>query len=216
MKPKIRVVIADDHEVLRESLTALLHTQPDIQVVGLAANGADALHLVQQRNPDVLVLDLLMPESDGFEVLRTLDRYGSQVASLILTGSENRADYVQVVQLGGRGLVLKGDPPQKLFDAIRCVVNGDLAFSEEISQQVIASMAGSSKEGPLALKRLSVRERQIAALVARGMKNRDIASELHISENTVKRHLQSIFDKTGARDRLELAVMALTEFDKAA
>ncbi len=213
---KIRIVIADDHEVLRESLSALLQTQKDMQVVGLAANGTDALELVRQRSPDVLVLDLLMPESDGFEVLRTLDRAASRVASVILTGSENRTDYVQVVQLGGRGLVLKGDPPQKLFAAIRAVANGDLAFSEDIAQQVLAAMAGSSKEEPGALSRLSERERQIAALVARGLKNRDIAAELKISENTVKRHLQSIFDKTGARDRLELAVLALTVFSKAA
>jgi DNA-binding NarL/FixJ family response regulator len=187
-----------------------------MQVVGLAANGKDALQLVQQHSPDVLVLDLLMPESDGFEVLRTLDRAGNRVAAVILTGSESRADYVQVVQLGARGLVLKGDPPTKLFAAIRAVAEGELAFSEEIAKQVLASMAGAAREEVGAMKRLSERERQIAALVSRGMKNRDIAGELGISENTVKRHLQSIFDKTGARDRLELAVMALTELSKAA
>jgi DNA-binding NarL/FixJ family response regulator len=213
---KIRIIIADDHEVLRESLKALLETQKDMQVVGLAADGSEALQLVQQHSPDVLVLDLLMPGADGFEVLRTLDRSGSKVASVILTASTNRSDYVQVVQLGGRGLVLKGDPPHKLFAAIRAVAGGELAFSEEIAQQVLASMAGAAQEESTVLKRLSERERQIAALVARGLKNRDIAAELNISENTVKRHLQSIFDKTGTRDRLELAVMALTEFSKVA
>jgi DNA-binding NarL/FixJ family response regulator len=185
-------------------------------VVALAANGADALTAVQQHSPDVLVLDLLMPESDGFEVLRTLDRSSARVASVILTGSENRNDYVQVVQLGGRGLVLKGDSSQKLFAAIRSVARGELSFSEEIAQQVLAFMAGNFKQESGILARLSDRERQIAALVARGFKNRDIAAQLTISENTVKRHLQSIFDKTGARDRLELAVLALTAFSKAA
>jgi len=216
-KKQIRIVIADDHGVLRESLSALLSTQKDMQVVGMAATGVEALHLVRERSPDVLVLDLFMPQSDGFEVLRMLDRSGDRVRSVILTASENRTDYVQVVQLGGRGLVLKGDPPQKLFDAIRTVAEGELAFSEEISQQVVASIAGGPREEePGSMKRLSDRERQIAALVARGMKNRDIALELNISENTVKRHLQSIFDKTGARDRLELAVMALNQLTKAA
>jgi len=214
--PKIRIVIADDHEVLRESLKTLLQTQKDMQVVGLAADGAEALRMVQEQSPDVLVLDLLMPEADGFDVLRTLDRAGNNVASVVLTASTNRADYVQVVKLGGRGLVLKGDPPHKLFAAIRAVANGELAFSEDIAQQVLASMAGAAQEETGVLRRLSDRERQIAALVARGLKNRDIAAELKISENTVKRHLQSIFDKTGARDRLELAVMALTEFSKVA
>ena len=216
MDSKIRIVIADDHEVLRESLKSLLQTQKDMQVVGLAADGREALHLVQQDSPDVLVLDLLTPEADGFEVLRALDRAGKNVASVVLTASTKRADYVQVVQLGGRGLVLKGDPPDKLFAAIRTVARGELAFSEDVAQQVLASMAGAAQEEPAVLKRLSGRERQIAALVARGLKNRDIASELEISENTVKRHLQSIFDKTGTRDRLELAVMALTEFNRAA
>jgi two-component system nitrate/nitrite response regulator NarP len=115
-------------------------------------------------------------------------------------------------------LVLKAEGPERLFAAIRSVANGELAFSEDIAQQVLSSMAGQARqeEEPSNLKRLSERERQIAALIARGLKNKDIGRELGISENTVKRHLQSIFNKTGARDRLELAVMALTELSKAA
>ncbi len=218
MADNIPIVIADDHAVLRESLTALLDTQPDFQVVGKAANGVEALDLVQKHQPTVLVLDLFMPGGDGFEVLRTLDKANSQVAAVVLTGSENQPDYVQVVRLGARGLVLKGEGPERLFAAIRAVANGELAFSEDIAQQVLSSMAGQARqeEEPSNLKRLSDRERQIASLIARGLKNKDIGRELGISENTVKRHLQSIFNKTGARDRLELAVMALTELSKAA
>ncbi len=217
MDHKIPIVIADDHAVLRESLTALLETQPDFKVVGKAANGAEALEMVQQRLPEILVLDLFMPGADGFEVLRTLDRNGSRVAAVVLTASESQPDYVQVVRLGARGLVLKGEGPERLFAAIRTVANGELAFSEDIAQQVLSSMAGEARnEEPSNLKRLSDRERQIAALVARGMKNKDIGRELGISENTVKRHLQSIFNKTGTRDRLELAVLAVTEMSHAA
>lgn len=218
MAEKIPIVIADDHAVLRESLTALLGTQADFEVVGKAANGVEALDLVQKHQPMVLVLDLFMPGGDGFEVLRTLDRANSRVAAVVLTGSESQPDYVQVVRLGARGLVLKAEGPERLFAAIRSVANGELAFSEDIAQQVLSSMAGQARqeEEPSNLKRLSERERQIAALIARGLKNKDIGRELGISENTVKRHLQSIFNKTGARDRLELAVMALTELSKAA
>lgn len=218
MAEKIQIVIADDHAVLRESLTALLNTQPDFEVVGKASNGGEALEMVQQHQPAILVLDLFMPNGDGFEVLRTLDRANSRVAAVVLTASENQPDYVQVVRLGARGLVLKGEGPERLFTAIRTVANGELAFSEDIAQQVLSSMAGQARqqEEPSNLKRLSERERQIAALIARGLKNKDIGRELGISENTVKRHLQSIFNKTGARDRLELAVMALTELSKAA
>ncbi|PYP93323.1 MAG: DNA-binding response regulator [Candidatus Angelobacter sp. Gp1-AA117] len=213
---KIRIVIADDHAVLRESLGALLATQPDFQVEGLASNGQEALALTQQHPPDVLVLDLFMPGGDGFEVLRTLDRGGSRVAAVVLTGSDSEMDYAQVVKLGGRGLVLKSDGPEKLFAAIRTVANGELAFSDELAQQVLTTMTAESKTSSNALARLSERERQIAYYVARGMKNKDIGQQLTISENTVKRHLQSIFTKTGARDRLELAVMALSEISKAA
>jgi DNA-binding NarL/FixJ family response regulator len=213
---KIRIVIADDHAVLRESLSALLATQLDFEVEGTASDGGEALQLVQQHHPDVLVLDLLMPGGDGFEVLRTLDRAGSRVAAVVLTGSENQPDYVQVVRLGARGLVLKGDTPERLFTAIRSVAAGELAFSDDVAQQVLNAMVSDQHTETASMSRLSEREKQIAFLVARGLKNKGIAEELKISENTVKRHLQSIFNKTGARDRLELAVMALTELSRAA
>ncbi len=216
MGNKIRIVIADDHAVLRESLAALLATQPDFEVVGKASNGGEALWHVRQTHPDVLVLDLFMPGADGFEVLRTLERNQLRVASVVLTGSDTEADYVQVVRLGARGLVLKGDDPQKLFAAIRNVAAGELAFSNDVAQQVIVAMSKDTTGAMTTLQRLSQREREIAGMVARGLKNRDIAAALKISENTVKRHLQSIFNKTGARDRLELAVLAINEISQAA
>jgi DNA-binding NarL/FixJ family response regulator len=215
-KNQIRIVIADDHAVLRESLASLLATEEDFTVEARAANGQEALAQVQEVHPDVLVLDLFMPQGDGFEVLRTLDRAGSRVAAVVLTGSDSELDYAQAVKLGARGLVLKSDGPEKLFAAIRTVFNGELAFSDELAQQVLTTMSAESRASANTLARLSERERQIAFYVARGMKNKDIGQELSISENTVKRHLQSIFTKTGARDRLELAVLALSEVSKAA
>jgi len=213
---RIRIVIADDHAVLRESLASLLSSEPDFAVEGRAANGQEALSMVQELHPDVLVLDLFMPQADGFEVLRTLDRAGSHVAAVVLTGSDSELDYAQAVKLGARGLVLKSDGPEKLFTAIRTVANGELAFSDELAQQVLTAMSAETRSSVNALGRLSERERQIAYHVARGMKNKDIGSALNISENTVKRHLQSIFTKTGSHDRLELAVLALSEVSKAA
>ncbi len=213
---RVRIVIADDHAILRESLAALLATESDFTVEGRASNGQEALALVQELHPDVLVLDLFMPHGDGFEVLRTLDRAGNRVAAVVLTGSESELDYAQAVKLGARGLVLKSDGPEKLFAAIKSVSNGELAFSDELAQQVLTTMSAESRATANTLTRLSERERQIAYYVARGMKNKDIGQALTISENTVKRHLQSIFTKTGARDRLELAVLALSEVSKAA
>jgi len=216
MAKRTRIVIADDHAVLRESLAALLNSRKEFEVCGVAGDGKQALEVVRRCTPDVLVLDLIMPDTDGFEVLRTLDRSGLHVASVVLTGSENRGDYVQAVRLGARGLVLKGDDPEKLFSAIRAVAEGELAFADEIAQQVLGTMAAESQSAASSIHRLSEREKQIAYLVARGLKNKDIASDLNISENTVKRHMQSIFAKTGANDRLELAVLALTELSQAA
>jgi len=214
---KIRIAIADDHAVLRESLRALLSYHHDFEVVGTAKDGVEALELVAKEHPDVLVLDLFMPGTDGFEVLRQLDHGTSGVASVVLTGSESQPDYVQVVRLGARGLVLKGETPEKLFAAIRTVAIGELAFSDDVAQGVLMAMSTETQqERATNLHRLSEREKQIAFLVARGMKNKDIAGQLTISENTVKRHLQSIFSKTGAKDRLELAVIALTENSNAA
>jgi DNA-binding NarL/FixJ family response regulator len=189
---RIRIVIADDHAILRESLAALLATETDFVVEGRASNGQEALALVQELHPDVLVLDLFMPHG------------------------ESELDYAQAVKLGARGLVLKSDGPEKLFAAIKSVSNGELAFSDELAQQVLTTMSAESRATANTLTRLSERERQIAYYVARGMKNKDIGQALTISENTVKRHLQSIFTKTGARDRLELAVLALSEVSKAA
>jgi DNA-binding NarL/FixJ family response regulator len=212
----IRLVVADDHAILLESLSALLGMQPGFEVVGKALNGTQAVQMVELYRPDILVLDLLMPEGDGFSVLRTLEHSHIRVASVVLTGSENQLDYVQAVKLGARGLVLKGDNPEKLFAAIRTVSNGELAFSSDLANQVVTAIATEPREQPGNLTRLSRREQQIVALIARGMKNKDIAQELRISENTVKRHLQSVFSKTGTRDRLELAVLAVTQIAKVA
>ncbi len=215
-KNRIRLVIAYEHTVLREALASLLSSQADFAVEGTAASGQEALAKMQELQPDVLVLDLLLPQGDGFEVLRALDRAANRAGVVVLTSSENEADYAQAVKLGARGLVLKNDSAQNLFAAIRTVATGDLAFSAERTQQVLETMGAETKQSNHALGRLSERERQIAYYVARGMKNKDIGQALTISENTVKRHLQSIFTKTGVRDRLELAVMALGEASAAA
>src|SRR5437016_8410893 len=164
--PKIRIVLADDHAILRESLSLLLSTQKDFEIEGSASNGQEALKMVQERHPDVLVLDLFMPDFDGFEVLRTLDRNGTRVATVVLTASESETDYAQVVRLGARGLVMKGDGPQRLFEAIRTVAAGELAFSEDLARQVVSSLANDTRNSQAppqaSLHRLSDRERQIA------------------------------------------------------
>jgi DNA-binding NarL/FixJ family response regulator len=202
---------------VRDSLANLLETQPDMQVVAVAGAGSQVLELVQRHRPDVLVLELDLPEATGLEVLRTLGQAGLSLPTLILTASDNEVDYVQAVRLGASGLVLKRDSPEKLFQAIRSVAAGQLAFSNEIAQQVVSWMAGERTRPPVrGLQRLSERERAVAVLVTRGLRNREIGAQLNISENTVKRHLQSIFSKTGAHDRVELAAMTAQQTAEAA
>jgi DNA-binding NarL/FixJ family response regulator len=217
MSKRLALILADHHQVVRDSLANLLETQPDMQVVAVAGAGSQVLELVQRHRPDVLVLELDLPEATGLEVLRTLGQAGLSLPTLILTASDNEVDYVQAVRLGASGLVLKRDSPEKLFQAIRSVAAGQLAFSNEIAQQVVSWMAGERTRPPVrGLQRLSERERAVAVLVTRGLRNREIGAQLNISENTVKRHLQSIFSKTGAHDRVELAAMTAQQTAEAA
>jgi DNA-binding NarL/FixJ family response regulator len=208
LEKKIRIAIAEDHTILREALATTLNRQPDFEVQTKARSGKEAIEAVRDKPPDVLILDLTMPEGNGFDVLRAINQQGALVPTLVLTGSENKSDYAQVVKLGGRGLVMKSEGIEKLCTAVRNVAQGKLAFCNDVAQSVLGAM--TPKPGFTgALGRLSTRERQIAGLVARGMKNSEIARELAISYNTVKVHLQTIFSKTGARDRLELVTLAL-------
>ena len=217
LEKKLAVILGDQQQVVRDSLAALLQTQPDMEVRATAATGNQTLELVRRHRPDVLVLELDLPEGNGFEVLRALEHQGASVPTLILTASDNETDYVQALRLGASGLVLKRDSPDKLFQAIRDVAAGQLAFSTEIAEHVVGRMAGERTRPPTrGLQRLSQRERTVAELVARRLRNREIAAQLNISENTVKRHLQSIFSKTGAHDRVELAAMTVEQTAEAA
>ena len=199
MSKRLALILADHHQVVRDSIANLLQAQSDMQVVAVAGVGSQVPELVERHRPDVLVLELELPELTGLEVLRTLGRAGLSLPTLILTASDNEVDYVQAVRLGASGLVLKRDSPDKLFQAIRNVAAGQLAFSNEIAQQVVSWMAGERMRTPV-----------------RGLRNREIAAQLNISENTVKRHLQSIFSKTGAHDRVELAAMTVEQTVEAA
>lgn len=217
MGKNLAIVLGDHQQVVRDSIASLLGNQDDMEVVGSGASAGQVLELVRQHRPDVLILELDLLDGNGFEVLRTLSQESATVPTLILTASENEVDYVQAVRLGATGLVLKRDSPEKLFRAIRCVAAGQLAFSNEIAQQVVNWMAGErARPAVRGLHRLSEREHMVALLVTRGLRNREIAAELNISENTVKRHLQSIFSKTGAHDRVELAALAAEQKAEAA
>ncbi|HEY7809049.1 MAG TPA: response regulator transcription factor [Allosphingosinicella sp.] len=202
-----KVLLADDDPLTREGIKLLLSTSP-YQVVGEAENGAEALALVPTARPDLLLLDFDMPERSGFEVLRTLRERGDKRPVVLLTGRIPDERVYQALQAGLNGLVIKAMAMRQLLTCLDSVVAGRRWIDHDILQRAMdftlhAQDAGNA--GPLAA--LSQRERSVADLVVRGLKNRDIASELGIGEGTVKVHLHNIFEKLGVTTRTELALL---------
>ena len=200
---QIRIIIADDHAIFRDGLRRLLATQPDFQVVGEASDGKEAVALTQQLKPDVLLLDLAMPRVPGMEVLRELSREETPVRTLLLTAAIQPFAVTTALQLGARGIVLKASPPEMLLKSIRSVHEGQFwVGSEPVSSWVRTGQSSTGTYG------LTSREIEIIAAIKQGSSNREIATQLAISEETVKRHLSNIYGKLGVSSRLELAVLA--------
>jgi len=199
----IRIIIADDHAIFRDGLRRLLATQPDFDVVGEASDGKEAITLAQQLKPDVLLLDLAMPRVPGMEVLRELSREETPVRTLLLTAAIQPFAVTTALQLGARGIVLKASPPEMLLKSIRSVHEGQFwVGSEPVSSWARTGQGSSNAYG------LTSREIEIISAIKQGSSNREIAGQLAISEETVKRHLSNIYGKLGVSSRLELAVLA--------
>lgn len=208
----IRLVIADDHPIFRDGLRRLLAVEPDFEVVGEASNGREAVERVQALRPDVLLLDLAMPEAGGLDTLRELARANAPVRTVLLTASIDRGDALEAVRLGARGVVLKTAATPLLYKCIRAVVAGEYWIGHERVQDLVTSLraftdAQSGGRPPAAT--LTRRETQVALAVLEGASNREIAQKLGLGEQTVKNHLSSIFDKLGVSSRLELALYAV-------
>ncbi|HTM38931.1 MAG TPA: response regulator transcription factor [Terriglobales bacterium] len=198
----IRLIIADDHAIFRDGLRRLLATQPDFQVIGEASDGKEAISLAQSMKPDVLLLDLAMPRVPGMEVLRELSRQQTPVRTILLTAAIQPFAVTSALQLGARGIVLKASPPEMLLKSIRSVHEGQFwVGSEPVSSW---AKPGQSTSG----FGLTSREVEIISAIKKGSSNREIAGQLAISEETVKRHLSNIYGKLGVSSRLELAVLA--------
>jgi len=213
---KIRVVIADDHPIVRDGLHRLLTVQEDIDVVGQAADGEELLTHMEVWRPDVILLDLRMPNTDGLTALQTLNSTKNPAKVIILTASEDKNEFVQAMKLGCAGIVLKQTSGDLIVKSIRKVHAGEIWLDAHttaaVMRQFAASEAAAAPSGsPRGRDRapLSAREREIVALVAQGYKNKEMAEKMFISEQTVKNHLHNIFDKLGVSDRLELALYAI-------
>lgn len=201
--------MADDHTIFREGLCKLLEAEDDIMVIGEARTGVECLALVEKLKPDVVVLDLKMPEKDGLSVLNDLGGKDASTRTIVLTASEDERDFVEVVRRGARGVVLKQAASELLLEGIRKVHRGEMWIDQRVAAEVMRAMTRSAGAEQQARPLLTEREQDIVRLVTQGFRNKEIADKLSIGEQTVKNHLHNIFDKLGVSDRLELALYAL-------
>jgi DNA-binding NarL/FixJ family response regulator len=199
----IRLLIADDHPVVRDGLRAMLATQPDMELVGEAATGTEAVTQARAMRPDVVLMDLQMPGLDGPGAIATLREQAPEVRVLVLTTYGTDADITRAVDAGATGYLLKDAPREQLFGAIRAAARGESVLSPSVATRVLGRMRAPAEEA------LSSRELEILQAVARGLSNKDIGRQLYVSEATVKTHLLRVFSKLGVDDRTAAVTVAL-------
>jgi DNA-binding NarL/FixJ family response regulator len=198
MSDPIRLVIADDHPVVRDGLRGIFDGDPGFEVLGQAADGAEAVQLAESLQPDVVLMDLRMPNMDGLGAIAELARRGSSARVLVLTTYDTDADVLPAIQAGATGYLLKDSPRTELLRAVRAAARGESVLSPSVASRVLGRVRDPAAEEP---GDLSPRELEILELVARGTTNREAARRLFISEATVKTHLLHIYAKLGVNDR---------------
>ncbi len=201
----IRVLVVDDHQVVRQGLRTFLSVQDDIEVVGEAADGAEAVEQAEALRPDVVLMDLRMPHVDGIEALHRLRERGNPARVLVLTSFTERSTVVPAIKSGAAGYVLKDIDPDALANSIRAVHDGRVLLEQWIVDALLGEDAGAGD----APAQLTQREREVLAQIARGRSNREIARALYLSEKTVKAHVSSILMKLGVQDRTQAALYAV-------
>ena len=199
----VRILISDDHPVVRAGLRGMLSGEPDFEVVGEAQNGKEAVTLTGELRPDVVLMDLRMPEMDGVTAIGGITEKHPEVQILVLTTYESDADIIRAVEVGATGFLLKDAPREELFAAIRAAAAGKSPLSPAVAARLMRRIRVPEAEA------LGVREIDVLELVARGTSNKEIARQLWISETTVKSHMLHIFDKLGVADRTAAVTAAL-------
>ncbi len=199
----IKILAVDDHPVVRAGILGLLATQPDFEIVGEADNGRIAITLAQKHTPDVVLMDLRMPEMDGVTAIVKIKELLPQVNILVLTTYDTDADIVRAVDAGATGYVLKDVPREDLFRAVRATARGEAVLAPVVASRLMGQMRSRGSE------LLSSREIEVLVLVAKGASNQEVAETLHVSRATVKSHLLQIYQKLGVSDRTAAATTAL-------
>ena len=207
----IRVLICDDQALVRAGFRSILGGKPDIEVVGEAENGAEAVVLAERRRPDVILMDIRMPVLDGVEATRRLVADGSPARILVLT-TFDLDEYVHAaIRAGASGFLLKDVTPAKLLEAIRIVAGGDALLAPSVTRRLLERFAVTLPAGDQSsdvLEQLTARETEVLRLLAGGLSNAEIAAELVVSEATVKTHISSLLRKLGLRDRVQAVILA--------
>lgn len=206
----IRVIVADDHDLVRRGFRVLLESEPDITVVAEAGDGREAVDAARRWSSDVVLMDIQMPKLDGLEATRQiLEDPGVTTRVLILTTFE-RDDYVfEALRIGASGFLLKNSPPEELLTAVRVVAGGEALLSPAVTRRVIEEFSRRGRpRRTAALDRLTERETEVLRLLAEGKSNAEIAAALYVSEATVKTHMSSVLAKLGLRDRVQAVVFA--------
>jgi two-component system nitrate/nitrite response regulator NarL len=200
------VLLVDDHPLLRKGVSQLLELEDDIEVVGEAANGAEALHLAQELDPDLILLDLSMKGMDGIETLTALREADVTAHVVVFTVSDDRSDVISALKSGADGYLLKDVEPEELVEHIRQACSGKMVLSEQLAEVLALSFRGGRETSGADLNSLTRREMQILKFIAEGLSNKLIGRKLNIAESTVKVHVKHLLKKLGFRSRVEAAV----------
>jgi DNA-binding NarL/FixJ family response regulator len=207
----IKVLVVDDEALLRSAFSSLIEAQDDLQVVGAAASGQQAVELAASLAPDVVVMDIRMPVLDGIEATRRITSAGSGARVLILTTFDLDEYVFEALRAGASGFALKSRPPEELLSGIRTVAAGEALLAPSVTRRLIAHFterAGAAARTPWGLDEVTDREREVLVLVARGLSNAELAATLHVTLPTAKTHVSRLLTKLGARDRTQLAIFA--------
>jgi DNA-binding NarL/FixJ family response regulator len=204
----IKVAIADDHSLVRQGLRRYLDMAEDIEVVGEASDGVETLSLIEEVHPDIVLLDIRMPEMDGLEAARQIREKYPEVGVIMLTAYDDRQFVVEAVRSGARGYVLKARDAEHLIQTVRLVAGGNMVIDPQLVV-ALAEELSQAKDRDRRAETLTAREVEVLQLLAFGHTNRDIAEKLYISPDTVKTHLEHIFEKLGASDRTAAVAEAL-------
>ncbi len=205
MHDQIRILIADDHPMFREGVVQSLASEKDFAIIGQASNGKNAIEMAKELLPDVLLLDITMPDQDGITITKKISAAFPVIQIIMLTASENEDDLMKALKAGARGYVLKGISAKELVKVVRTIVAGGTYISPDMANMILFELSQPSQPDPLS--ELSEREKEILKLVAKGYTNREIGAQIHLSEKTIKHYMTNILQKLHVRSRVEAALI---------